>query len=437
MSSDNLDTSTPTQALNTEPPASAKDELIDIYIRLNGDSEKDYCFCLKRSSPVSALYKVFDYLPLVLSPTYFFEPRPRGFHLSQSPGFLTSEGALLFKHRDGRLTALDETKTIAEVAREGQLFVPIFPKSYRRIFAVVGFLLLWLYTDLPDWASYTPGISLFALTSRAYERWFPDGLNGTEPIDTTDPDYIAAHAQDGVIDVVFFLFHVIKVTVVFLIFFFGGFNPSSLNVVRTMFFREQRPDVTPEQLRDLGWTGARRITPEEWREENRNRKIEECGGALRAYEKGILMGLTTAGIHLGPGEGFDTPRGWVPPPTAETDEPVAVAPATTVAEDAADPAEEEDAPAAPAAPAEPVITDVEQVMIRLGPDYEQQLSKARRAEISRRMKVLGETVAVALKEWRRIGPLVTTQDVADRYILRKKFGDGPVRLELQDAKKTN
>ncbi|KAK9456404.1 glucose signaling factor 2, partial [Dipodascopsis uninucleata] len=266
--------------------------LIDVYVRLNGDTEKDYCFCVPRTSSISIFYNIFDVLPLVLSPTFFYQRKPVGFHLSTSPGFVTSEGALLFNH-EGRLTPIDESKTIGEVAREGQLFIPVFKYNKSRFIGVICILLIWLYTDLPDWMSFTPGVSLFALSSRLYEHYFPAAV---------DPDAVTENAEtDPAVDVIFFLFHVIKVVVIFLIFFFGGYNPMSLNPFYEV------PEINPDQLRSIGWTGARRVTPEEWREENRTRKIDEAGGAVKAYEKGILLGLTSAGVFLREGEGFNTP----------------------------------------------------------------------------------------------------------------------------------
>ncbi|KAK9239146.1 glucose signaling factor 2-domain-containing protein [Lipomyces kononenkoae] len=417
----------PEKVEQTETPAVTgdapkKDKLIDIYVRLNGDIEKDYCFCLPRESPIAVLHNIFDALPLVLSPTFFYFHKPAGFHISTSPGFVTSEGALLFEHKGGKLTPVDEKKRLGDVAREGQLFVPIFKHNLRRWFAVVVVLLLWLYTDLPDWASPTPGISVFAIAGRIYERFVP-------------PDPEAEPQQnDTVVDFIFFLFHLIKVVVIFLIFYFGGYNPYSMNP-----FRES-PEITADSLRSIGWTGARRISPDEWREENRTRRIDEAGGAVKAYEKGILMGLSSAGVYLQAGEGWDTPSDYVPPEAPESaatsaatkqepeliliektetiaeseTETLITSETTVVAEDKSEkkPADELD------------NVDPETVLWRLGPDYEEKLTIYRRAEISRRMK-LGDTVAVALKDWRRIGPLVAAPEVEKKYNLRKKLEARP------------
>ncbi|KAK7203762.1 glucose signaling factor 2-domain-containing protein [Myxozyma melibiosi] len=420
-----------------QKPAEApkKDRLIDIYVRLNGDNEKDYCFCLPRDQPVSILYSIFDTLPLVLSPTFFFHRRPIGFHLSTNPGFYTSEGALLFEH-SGKETPIDETKRICDVAREGQLFVPIFKTHTRRWVAVVGILLLWLYTDLPEWFTPTPGISLFAIGNRVYEHFFPEIPDPDAPADEHDG------SSDWIVDIVFFVFHVLKCSVIFLVFFFGGYNPTSVNPFH------EAPDVTADQLRAIGWTGARRITPEEWREENRKRKIEEAGGAVKAYEKGILMSLSTAGISLRRGEGFDTPWGYVRPESevlpipeeapapapaveeaektveAETEKTEEEASAVTTSSDAA-PKADTTTPVAPVRKDPFEGIDPEAVLVKLGADYEEKLTKYRRAEISRRMK-LGDTVAVALKDWRRIGPVVPpSKEVEVQYKLRKMLEGRP------------
>ncbi|KAK9249411.1 glucose signaling factor 2-domain-containing protein [Lipomyces tetrasporus] len=411
---------TETSTVTGEPPK--KDKLIDIYVRLNGDIEKDYCFCLPRDTPIAVLHNIFDALPLVLSPTFFYHHKPGGFHLSTAPGFVTTEGALLFNHK-GKLTPVDETKLIGDVAREGQLFVPIFKHNLGRWFAVVFVLLFWLYTDLPDWVSPTPGISIFALTSKIYEHFMPP-----------DPEAVPPEPTDGVVDFIFFLFHLIKTVVIFLIFFFGGYNPYSMNPFH------EGPEVTADNLRSIGWTGARRISPDEWREENRTRRIEEAGGAVKAYEKGILMGLSSAGIYLQPGEGWDTAWDYVPPTahsvdaTAAMEEPesILIEKSETIVETETETlitsettqivAEDKDEKRPSADELDNV--DIETLLWYLGPDYEEKLTQYRRAEISRRMK-LGDTVAVALKDWRRIGPLVAPPEVEQKYNLRKKLEARP------------
>ncbi|KAK9460548.1 glucose signaling factor 2-domain-containing protein [Lipomyces oligophaga] len=403
-----------------------KDKLIDIYVRLNGDTEKDYCFCLPRDEPVSILHNIFNTLPLVLSPTFFYYRRPASFHLSTSPGFVTSEGALLFDHSQ-RLVPVDETKTIAQVAREGQLFVPIFKHNMRRWVSVIAFLLLWLYTDLPEWLTPTPGISLFTVSHKLYTFFYPPDPDAP-PEEHTD--------TDKAIDVAFFIFHILKVIVIFLIFFFGGYNPISFNP-----FHES-VDVTADQLRAIGWTGARRVTPDEWREENKSRKVDEAGGAVKAYEKGILLGLSTAGCSLKPGEGWDTPVDYVHPEPA-----ILIPPAPVVASDPAvnlANAEEADSASAVATTPPPprrrqdpfAGIDMESVLWRLGPEYEEELTKARRAEISRRMK-LGDTVGLALKEWRRAGPLVCSDEVTAKYELRKKLEGRPELMNKMLGLKKN
>ncbi|KAK9451547.1 glucose signaling factor 2-domain-containing protein [Limtongia smithiae] len=418
-------TATATSAASPAMPVK-KDKQIDIYVRLNGDNEKDYCFCLPREAPVAVLHRIFELLPLVLTPTFFYKHQPVGFHLSTSPGFVTTEGALLFNH-SGKLTPVDETKRIGDIAREGQLFVPIFKTNYRRWFAVSTILLGWLYSDLPGFISPTPGISLFALVTKAYIHFFPETDSEIDEVES-----------DPAVEIAFFIFHVLKVFVIFLVFYFGGYNPYSMNVFKEV------PEVTRELLTEIGWTSARRVTPDEWREENRVRKIDEAGGAMKAYEQGILLDLSNAGIYLKAGEGYDTPLGYVPKPittkipvvdtaekaietttTAVTSTAAGMAAKTeSMADASAEGSTEVEKPLAkPISKAQlrreelEAVEDPETVFWRLGPNYDAELATFRYAEIARRMK-LGDTIAVALRDWRRIGPLVTTEEVQRRYRLR-------------------
>ncbi|KAK9465525.1 glucose signaling factor 2-domain-containing protein [Lipomyces arxii] len=394
-----------------------RDKLIDIYVRLNGDTEKDYCFCIPRDSPVSCLHDIFKKMPILLSPTFFYYHTPAAFHLDTSPGFITSEGAILFNSKGKHKAIEDETVKIGDIAREGQLFIPMFKHNLRRWFFVVGILLFWLYTDLPEWMTPTPGISVFAISTRLYDHYFP------EPDAAPMPDI----ENDGIADIFFFGFHCIKVTVIFLIFFFGGYNPYYINPFR------DAGEISADNLRDIGWTGSRRVTPEEWREENRTRRIEQAGGPVKAYEQGILLSLQSAGVFLQPGEGFNTPVGFVPPPTAPSaaqleKETVLIKPASaaTTGTEAVSHAETEtEKPVNSEPEPKPVEKiDVETVLWRLGPDYETLLTKYRRAEIKRRMDI-GDTVAVALKEWRRIGPLVAPPEIVEKYRGRKLLDSRP------------
>merc|ERR1712080_247922 len=65
------------------------------------------------------------------------------------------------------------------------------------------------------------------------------------------------------------------------------------NPIRVFKFGDTPPkDVSKEQLIDMGWTGARRATPEEYKDFYREYKIKQ---------------LEHLGVFLGRGEGFDTP----------------------------------------------------------------------------------------------------------------------------------
>jgi hypothetical protein len=276
--------------------SSNQEHRMDLYIRMNEDYEKDYCFNVDAEAPISSLRKIFDVLPMVLSPSYFYKPEPIGFAVSTYPGFLTSEGGLLFSdnaHKSQFLRTVDQNALIKDVVWEGQLVVPIWDYDYSRSLTVGSLLLLWLYMDLPEFISPTPGTAPMGLLFRAIEHYFPALKDDT-------PSQFDSHAwQWG-----FFAFHLVKVLFIYLVFQVGGVNPRTFNVIAARL--KPKKALNRDDLLSIGWTGARRATPEEWRDENRKFKIEQAGGIVKAYHEGILEGLASQGVQLGKGEGFDS-----------------------------------------------------------------------------------------------------------------------------------
>lgn len=275
-----------------------KEKTMDVYIRMNEDFERDYCFNVNVDAPVKSLLKIFDTLPMILSPSYFYDARPIGFALSKHPGFLTGEGALLFHPEataEKYLIKVDQDAKIGDVAWEGQLVVPIWSYNYSRLIKVLAFLGTWLYMDLPEYISPTPGTAPTTLIFNAAVKFFPALADDT-------PSAFNSHTWQWV----FFLLHILKCGFIYLILWVGGLNPVSFNPIKARRFRNR--EITREKLIEVGWTSARRATPSEWREENRKLKIESAGGIVKAYHAGLLEGIGTSGVYLGPGEGWDTPR---------------------------------------------------------------------------------------------------------------------------------
>lgn len=275
--------------------SSKQDPRMDVYVRMSEDCEKDYCFNVKLDEPISSLKRIFDVLPMVLSPSFFYKPEPLGYAVSTHPGYLTSEGALLFSseaHKEKYLRKVDQSTPFRKVAWQGQLLVPIWEYDYSRSLTVSSVLLIWLYLDIPEYISPTPGTSPIGLLFRAIEYLFPVLKDDT-------PSQFDSHIwQWG-----FFVFHLLKVIFIYVIFWVGGVNPRSFNPLARF---QSKKALDRDDLIEIGWTGARRATPEEWREENRKFKIDQAGGIVKAYHDGILEGLTTQGVALSAGEGFDS-----------------------------------------------------------------------------------------------------------------------------------
>ncbi|KAF5094746.1 hypothetical protein D0Z00_003411 [Geotrichum galactomycetum] len=285
------------------------DELntIDVYIRMNDDPERDYCFNVDRSAPVAKLHDIFTTLPMALSPSYFYERLPVGFKISTHPGFLTSEGALLFA-RDAAdpgpyLKPVDQNEEIGKVAWEGQLFVPVWRPHTRRILVMASILLGWLYLDLPQYITPTPGINPTLLISRVFERVLPAGAVSADAVESLG-------GNDGgspITQWMFFFVHVIKCAIIALVFYAGLINPLTTNPFKARFAAKNKAaELTPEKLLAIGWTGTHRATPAQWRDDNRKHQIDRVGGVGKAHTMGILEQLRFAGVYLGPGEGFNT-----------------------------------------------------------------------------------------------------------------------------------
>lgn len=268
----------------------------DLYIRMNDDSDRDYCFNVDKKASVSQLMEIFETLPMPLSPSYFYNRLPEYFRLSNHPGFLTSEGALLFA-RDASLEkytkVINQSKSFEEVAWEGQLFVPVWTLNYRRLLSVLSVLGLWLYSDLPQYMTPTPGISAGILLSKTLDRFSSYNYSASDP---------GTHLTQWF----FFILHLLKVAVIFFVLYIGILNPISLNPLTVKEFNKHH-EINPEKLLSVGWTGAHRTTPRDWRAMNSKAQIDKLGGVGAALNQGILGDLRFAGVYLGPGEGWDTP----------------------------------------------------------------------------------------------------------------------------------
>lgn len=274
----------------------------DIYIRFNGDSEKDYCFQVKLTTTFRDLYKIFDTLPIALRPLIFYDAAPIGFKVSTAPGYLTEDGNFLFDEQADQITKnVPQDEAISKHCWPGQLVLPVWQFNLFSFYMFVTALLVWLYTDLPDFISPTPGICLTNQVGRAIvwlatELDFPSiALSFAE--DLSEPTSVYG-------GLLFFGFHVFKCLAIFFILYFGAFNP-----IKVWRFgpKSVKLNVTRDELIELGWTGSRKADIHEYRDYYREYKIQEHGGMVGAHKAGVFSQLTNLGCKLGMGEGYKTP----------------------------------------------------------------------------------------------------------------------------------
>lgn len=291
-------------AAPTAADAAAEAEFLEVYIRFNNDLEKDYCFQISADTRFRDLLRIFETLPIALRPNLFYKSRPVGFKVSTCPGYLTEDGALLFSYetedpRFQRTVAMDAK--VSDEVWPGQLVLPVWELDHFGHYAFISALLVWLYTDLPDYMSPTPGICLTnQLTRGCAKLAFAFGIDNLGHALLNDIAEPAGFAAQNI----FFVIHIIKLSIIYLFVVSGTFNP--IRVFRTPGSRVPK-DVTKEQLLEIGWTGARRATWDEYKEFYRDYKIKEYGGLVQAHTAGLFEKLKDLGVHLGEGEGFDTP----------------------------------------------------------------------------------------------------------------------------------
>lgn len=277
---------------------------LEVYLRFNDDMEKDYCFQITTSTTFKNLFKVFETLPISLRPNVFYNQRPVGFVVSTAPGYLTEDGALLFSYETNqkkyqKRVGLDEK--IAKHCWPGQLIMPDWEFNSFDYYSFLTFLMVWLYTDLPDFISPTPGICLTnqmsSIVAFFASRFGYEAIAETVLNDVRDPVNVGAQC-------VFFFFHLIKVLALYFAVWSGMVNPTK--VFRNPFAPGPK-QITKEELIELGWTGSKRANPDEYKEFYRNYKIKEHGGMVPAHQAGLFTKLKNLGVFLGDGEGFNTP----------------------------------------------------------------------------------------------------------------------------------
>ncbi|ODV83489.1 hypothetical protein CANARDRAFT_9549 [[Candida] arabinofermentans NRRL YB-2248] len=288
----------------SEKPTTSSDAKLpsfDIYIRMNSDDEKDYCFQVTPDQKFSSLFDIFKTLPLNLTPSIFYELTPIAFQVSKCPGFLSRTGGLLFGDdatNKKYLVNVSNDDLISEKCWPGQLINPIFQERTFFKYTVYSALLTWLYTDLPDFISPTPGICLTNWGTKglcyAIDHW----LGKPQIAKNIYDDMFSDTTIVG--QCVFFIFHFFKVLIIWVALYIGLANPYSL-------VGKKPPTIEREDLLRIGWTGAKKASSMNYKQHYREMKIKEAGGILKAHHEGLLETLKNNGVELGKGEGFQTP----------------------------------------------------------------------------------------------------------------------------------
>ncbi|ANZ76129.1 BA75_02842T0 [Komagataella pastoris] len=279
--------------------------LVEIFIRMNDEEDKDYCFQVSTNSTFKDLLKIFDRLPLTLAPTCFQNLRPVGFQVSTSPGFLTASGGLLFDDdatNKKYLVNVALSDKIGDKVWPGQLIVPKWEFNPTAFLVIQSIFLLWLYTDLPDFISPTPGISLTsqALKAGAYIARL---LHYNDFADLLLNELLTEESKFT--QTLFFVFHVAKIAFLELLLYFGFYRPYTFDLFH--IFTPAPAPIDKETLKKIGWTGARKVSVQDYKSRYRDHQTKKVGSLLKAKELGLFEKIIYGGVQLKDGEGWNTP----------------------------------------------------------------------------------------------------------------------------------
>ena len=248
---------------------------------------------------------------MVLRPTVFHNYAPDYFCKSVHQGYLSEGGCLLFHYDaadDKYLTKLDEDKPLFDQLWPGQLIVPKWSYNKWNLFTYTAIILLWLYTDLPDVVSPTPGICVTNQLSRMIIpilEYMERPTLASKLREEIQVNYSSFWAQWA-----FFLLHVIKVSVLTLFLRLGIANPITFNPIKVYQFQNGNAvssDHVKAILKSIGWIGSRRGTYDQYQSNFYSYTIKKYGGPVQAYRAGVIKTAANPGVELNAGEGFQTP----------------------------------------------------------------------------------------------------------------------------------
>lgn len=292
---------------------------MEVYMRLNGDVERDYAFRIGKNDTLNSKLKcLFDEKKglakfMVLRPSIFHEVEPTSFLKSVHPGILTENGSLIYSYDADKKEYVERLDVdqipLVEQLWPGQLIIPKFKKCVSGIIVYILVMAFWLYTDLPDSISPTPGICLTNQVARVMVmalNWFGLSDVASRIADELDNDDTGLTAQW-----LFFVFHVCKVGLITFFFVTGMFNPMFFNPLKLYWTRLSICDKSNKSLatilKNVGWLGSRKQTFNAYRDFYYNYVIKKAGSTVKAYKDGLLATAVNPGVILRKGEGFQTP----------------------------------------------------------------------------------------------------------------------------------
>ncbi|QLG74141.1 hypothetical protein HG535_0G00260 [Zygotorulaspora mrakii] len=290
---------------------------MELYVRFNEDVERDFAFQVEAEDTIETkINRAFregeEGLAdlIVLRPSIFYEKQPIGYFKSMHPGYFTEGGCLIFDY-DSDLKQfkqrLDYEKPLIDQLWPGQLVLPQWKKCRKNIAIYTLIMLLWLYTDLPDVVSPTPGNCFTNQLSRLaiplFDRFdlphIADKLR-----EETSINFSSVLAQWA-----FFGLHILKIGLITLFVVTGMANPISFNPIKLWKIRnvELTDPSLKKKLRALGWIGSRRATYDDYQQNFYSYIMKKFGSPTKAYKAGMLRVAAAPGLRLREGEGFQTP----------------------------------------------------------------------------------------------------------------------------------
>lgn len=241
-----------------------------MYIRMKGSSESDYCFEVTDDTTFNDLFDIFTKIPVVFSPSIFYDKIPTGFYVSTFPGVLTRTGGILYPQAaDGSkyLKSIPHSQLSDKLSNHvlpGQLIIPYFkPRDFLN-YSVIAFFAAWLYTDLPEFINPTPG---YCLTYKITD-WVVFLLNYFNLPDRAEYFYNEIHDEVSIVgQIIYFVFHIFKISLLYFILWAGLFNPPTFSPFASKVVLSEV--LTKEDLLKLGWTGAKKAPLSKYQDEYR------------------------------------------------------------------------------------------------------------------------------------------------------------------------